>query len=562
MPGLPVEGDTFGRYLVHGRIGRGGMGFVLRATQLDLDRTVALKLLSPQLMDVDDSVERFRREAMSLARLESQHVVQVYDAGEHDGWLYIATQYIPDGDANRLLSDQGALDPAVALGICDDVLTGLADAHAIGMLHRDVKPSNVLIRRHEGSMRSYLCDLGISETMGADYTRTVGLLGTLGYLAPERHRGEPASVQSDIYSVGCLLWALVTGEAPYRGTDLQVALDHQSAPIPVLLGTGPLVNKINWLLSESMSKWPGDRFESAQAMRKALHGRAPASFASPDSPQALPATDDEVTLRRLPLPQHPRSVPRPSSTSAVSLTGSSTEKPSTGTSADGGAMGEGPPAARGGSRWAPIISTAIVCLVVIVGGVVAALTVGGGSGSPVAGVGDSTGVLPPESTRSPPGPAGAQCWDGSRATRVSDCAPPNGRPGLAWVFPSVSDQRCVVDTTQRAMSRVIALECRDVLADGTSILIDYIQWASVADAYSQFDSSLSERADVPDRAGQVVLHRWLGEVGNEYQAAQVYAHHPYSVTVHVASVEKLAPVVAEGLVRLRPATEVRGIGPP
>lgn len=275
MGQMPQPGDAFGRYRITGRIGRGGMGVVFSARQVDLNRDVALKLLSPDLADSEEYRNRFIREAAVLAQLESAHVISVHDAGEQDGWLYIATQLIPGGDLAQRLSSGGPLSPVLALDLLSQSASGLTDAHDLGIIHRDLKPSNILLRdRSDGAITAYICDLGIARTEGSEHTRTTGVIGTLGYMAPERHQGLPATAASDIYAMGCLLWAMLTGSAPYVGTDLAVALGHLQEPIPQLDPNTPGALVINPLLQTAMAKDPADRFSSARVLRNAIDAAA------------------------------------------------------------------------------------------------------------------------------------------------------------------------------------------------------------------------------------------------------------------------------------------------
>jgi serine/threonine protein kinase len=158
----PEPGDTFGRYRIVRELGRGGYGSVLEARQLDLDRAVALKVLSPVLADERQFRERFAREAAMLAHLDSPHVIQVYEHGEHDGHLFIATQLVNGGDLKQLLRDANGVSPATALDLAAQVASGLADAHDAGLIHRDIKPSNILVRRYDDGWFAYLCDFGIA----------------------------------------------------------------------------------------------------------------------------------------------------------------------------------------------------------------------------------------------------------------------------------------------------------------------------------------------------------------------------------------------------------------
>lgn len=305
MGQMPQPGDAFGRYQVTGRIGRGGMGVVFSARQVDLGRDVALKLLSPDLADSEEYRNRFIREAAALARLDSPHVISVHDAGEQDGWLYIATQLIGGGDLSQRLASWGPLPPSLALDLLSQAASGLTDAHEVGIIHRDLKPSNILLRdRPNGDITAYICDLGIARTEGSEHTRTTGVIGTLGYMAPERHQGLPATASSDIYAMGCLLWAMLTGSAPYVGTDLAVALAHLQEPVPQLDPRTPGALVINQLLLTAMAKNPSDRFGSARALRNALETatralagdpgtQAPvlgATQARPTSPALSPST--------------------------------------------------------------------------------------------------------------------------------------------------------------------------------------------------------------------------------------------------------------------------------
>jgi len=250
------------------------MGVVFAATHRDLDRDVALKLLAPDLSEDGAYRNRFLREAKALAKLDSPYVVRVHDAGEQEGWLFIATELVPDGDLNQPLAD-GGLPLPVAADLVGQVAAGLQVAHKAGILHRDIKPSNVLIRRlPDGSLRGVLCDLGISTVQDAEHTMTVGVIGTPRYMAPERHEGADASVATDIYSLGCLLWAVVTGRAPYEGTASQVLLGHLRGDVPQLPGTSPAEQSINAVISKAMAKDPTQRFASAADFATALIGLA------------------------------------------------------------------------------------------------------------------------------------------------------------------------------------------------------------------------------------------------------------------------------------------------
>ena len=267
MAGLPGAGQTFGRYDLTRRIGRGGMGVVYEATHRDLQRPVALKLLSMDLLDNEALRNRFIREAQALAAVDSPMIVPVFDAGEHDGWLYIATKLFPDGDLSDWIHEHGALSQDEAVSVLVQVAEGLADAHEAGFLHRDIKPSNVLLQRRADGLRAVICDFGIAFAEGSEHTKTVGVIGTLGYMAPERHEGLPATAASDVYSLGCVLYACLQGRAPWVGTDVKVAMGHLYNPVPQIPEGGDAINDV---LLRALAKNPDDRYQTAAEFRAAL----------------------------------------------------------------------------------------------------------------------------------------------------------------------------------------------------------------------------------------------------------------------------------------------------
>ncbi len=258
----PRVGEDFGGFRIDGIIGRGGMGVVYRAWQHRMRRPVALKVLPPQYAEDPVYRERFGREAAALARLDSPHVVAVHDHGEVDGCLYLAMQLVDGPDLSKTL-EAGPMDPGRALAVVDQVVSALGDAHAIGVVHRDVKAANVLLQpraEHHDEDFVYLCDFGIARSAEIDRTaETSGVIGTVGYMAPERLHGDPATAASDVYAVGCLLWVVLTGELPYRGSQPEVIVAHDRAPIPRLAVGDPRTAAVNGLLKSLLAKDPRHR---------------------------------------------------------------------------------------------------------------------------------------------------------------------------------------------------------------------------------------------------------------------------------------------------------------
>jgi hypothetical protein len=288
----PRPGDTFGRYAILGELGRGGMGVVLRARQIDLEREVALKVLAAELADQEEFAARFRREASLLASVDSPHIIAVYDHGEFEGRLFIATQLVKGGDLAQHLRQHGPLTLDQGLDLTAQLASALGDAHTAGVLHRDVKPSNVLLHQTPDGWHAYLCDFGIAHTGAAELTQAGTVVGTYGYLAPERCEGHPATVESDLYALGCLLVAALSGTAPYAGSDFQVARQHLTAPIPQWDPTFPGSAELNQILQRAMAKNPQDRYHSATDMRRDLltaHQNAHAPQRPPTPTVARPA---------------------------------------------------------------------------------------------------------------------------------------------------------------------------------------------------------------------------------------------------------------------------------
>lgn len=283
------------------------MGVVFEALDTKLHRQVALKVIAPHLASDPEFRERFTREAQAQASLDSAHVVHVYDHGEDEdeGRLYIATQLIPDGDLGAMLHAHGVPPRLTAVDLMTQVAAGLADAHAAGLVHRDIKPSNVLLRRRQDGLTAYLADFGIARRADADHTQTAaGTAGTPSYMAPELHTGTRASPRTDVYSLGCLLWATLTGAAPYGGeSEWEVVSAHREQPVRRLPGDGALVDGLNRVLARSMAKDPAERYDSAGPMREEL--RALLSL-PPEGEVAPVSAVDPPTARPLPPPRHAR----------------------------------------------------------------------------------------------------------------------------------------------------------------------------------------------------------------------------------------------------------------
>src|SRR2546423_101582 len=214
-------GAEFAGCRIEGVAGRGGMGVVYRATQLALDRLVALKVIAPDLARDEAFRARFQREARLAASIEHSNILPVYEAGERDGVLFLASRYVEGTDLRALLDRGGPLGPARAAELLAPVALALHAAHQRGLVHRDVKPANVLIASPGDAEREhvYLTDFGIARGEGKaagemTVTRTGMFVGTLDYMAPEQMTGERGDARSDIYSFGCMLFQMLAGPRP------------------------------------------------------------------------------------------------------------------------------------------------------------------------------------------------------------------------------------------------------------------------------------------------------------------------------------------------------------
>ena len=229
-------GTQIAGYRLEEVVGRGGMGVVYRAHDVALERSVALKLLSPSLAEDRDFRERFLVESRLAASLEHPNVVPIHDAGEADGQLYLAMRYVEGTDLKRLLQEEGSLEPARAIAICAPVAEALDAAHARGLVHRDVKPSNVLLDHDE---HAYLADFGLTRRLSEQAPAfDAGLsLGTPAYVAPEQIEGKDVDGRADQYSLACLLHECLTGEPPFqRGSEAATLFAHLEEEPPAAPG--------------------------------------------------------------------------------------------------------------------------------------------------------------------------------------------------------------------------------------------------------------------------------------------------------------------------------------
>ncbi len=269
-----------GRYRIVSPLGSGGMADVYLAEDESLGRLVAVKVLKARLAADDEFVERFRIEARAAASLNHPSIVGVYDRGSADGATYIAMEYVRGESLKQRLRRDGALSPDEAVTIALAVLSALAAAHARDIVHRDVTSYNVLL--DEGG-RVVVTDFGIARMGDSALTRTGAMMGTSSYLSPEQAQGRPADERSDLYSLGVVLYEMLTGRVPFRGeTDVAVAMQHVSTAPPNPRTLEPAVSEaLAGVVMRALSKDPADRYQTADEFAAALRmarrpARAPA----------------------------------------------------------------------------------------------------------------------------------------------------------------------------------------------------------------------------------------------------------------------------------------------
>ena len=296
-----MTGDVIAeRYELEELVGRGGMSSVFRAKDRLLERTVAIKLLHEHYSRDDDYVERFRREARAAAQLSHPNIVTVIDRGEADGRQFIVFEYIDGQNLKQLVEAKGRLPVRTALELAIDIGRALAFAHESGLVHRDVKPQNVLL----GNGDVKVTDFGIARSVDVAHglTQTGTVLGTSDYIAPEQASGQPVGVLSDVYSLGVVIYELLAGEPPYKGESfLAVAMRHVNDPVPSIAEVRPDVPlRLDAALRKAMAKTPEDRFASMDELVTELEAVL-RDLGMPDSDRTTimpPATRPPAAARR------------------------------------------------------------------------------------------------------------------------------------------------------------------------------------------------------------------------------------------------------------------------
>src|SRR5262245_10996907 len=270
--GLPA-GSQFAGFTIERTLGHGGMGIVYLARQVRLDRLVALKVIRPELAQDQHFRARFQSESRTAASIESQRVVTVFGAGESEGLLYVAMQYVPGRDLGRLISARGRLPADEAAALIGEVADGLDAVHAAGLVHRDVKPANVLVGEPEtfgDQPPAYLTDFGLAKIAASTsgLTATGEVIGTIDYMAPEQIENRRVDARTDVYALGCVLFHAVTGEVPFPERESSSKMwAHLNESPPAVEPNGG--RSLEPVIRRAMAKDPGERYPSAGDLGRA-----------------------------------------------------------------------------------------------------------------------------------------------------------------------------------------------------------------------------------------------------------------------------------------------------
>src|ERR671929_815245 len=258
-----------GRYRIERRLGSGGMADVYCAYDHQLGRQIALKVLHRRFARDQEFVERFRREASSAAGLQHPNVVGVFDRGEYDGTYYIAMEYLPGKTLKDVIRDESPIDQLRAIDYAIQILQAASFAHRRGVVHRDIKPHNVIVG---GDGRLKVTDFGIARAGASEMTETGSIMGTAQYLSPEQAQGHAVTATSDIYSIGVMLYEMLAGRLPFEGDSaVAVALKHLSEqPAPISQWRPDVHPALEAVVMAALAKDPAQRWQSAEDLAAGL----------------------------------------------------------------------------------------------------------------------------------------------------------------------------------------------------------------------------------------------------------------------------------------------------
>jgi hypothetical protein len=372
------------RYFLVRTIGVGGMGHVYLGEHLRTRRRCALKVISRRYVSDPDALPRFVREATNAGRISHPSVATLYDFGEtEDGMAYLAMEYVDGESLSKLLEREGPLPPARAVEIARQVAEGVGAAHDLGIVHRDLKPGNILLTKdRKGADVVKVVDFGISQAPAAEQQKLTGTgmaLGTPQYMSPEQLVGDPVDGRSDVYSLGCVLFEMLTGEHPFNGSAAQLVTRRLTESPPCVRDTNPEIPKsLDELVIKALGRLPQERFPTMEALRDALLAAPTGPVTT--APRRLAAWLGGEPITSPTMPEHPPAEPEPD-----------------------GSVATAPRATARPRRLRPLGVMAAVGLVILLLGGVRLLTGDRevvGSGTPVGPAAVESGTIEPEAAES------------------------------------------------------------------------------------------------------------------------------------------------------------------
>lgn len=455
------DGDEFAGYRIERRLGRGGMGVLYLAIEPGLERRVALKLIAPEAAADEVFARRFAEESKIAASIEHPNVVPIYAAGEEDGIPYIAMRYVAGSDLGRRLAREGRLEPAAAAALIAQVGSGLDAIHAAGLVHRDVKPANVLLGETGGEDHAYITDFGVARNVSTEsgLTQTGRFVGTLDYVAPEQISGGTVDARADVYALGCLLFKLLTGEVPYpRDGEAARLYAHLNDPPPApSLQATAVPMALDDVAIRAMSKTPEDRYPSAGDLGRAAV--AALSGSQPNLPERTVATGAAATVE--PVAPEPTTIVIPASEKTAQTRRLDPGMP------QGGALG-------GRRRLALLGGMALVVAVAV-----AAIVLAGGGGDGGGGRGSQAAVSGGNASKPKSKPKPKPTLTKSELISKADAICADSKETYKGVYsqtseesPDVAYSQVLVGISTRAMGRLEALDPPPALA---SVYDEYLQ---------------------------------------------------------------------------------------
>jgi hypothetical protein len=498
------EGDHFAGYRIERRLGRGGMGLLYLALEPGLERRVALKLIAPEAADDEVFARRFAEESKIAASIEHPNVVPIYAAGEEAGVPYIAMRYVAGADLAKRLVREVRLDPAVAVELIAQIGNGLDAIHAAGLIHRDVKPANVLLSGGDGAEHAYITDFGVARNVATEsgLTQTGRFVGTLDYVAPEQISGGTVDARVDVYALGCLLFKLLTGEVPFpKDGEAARLYAHLNDPPPAPSLYVPEVSMaLDDVVIRAMSKAPEDRYPSAgdlgRAAEAALQGERPSL------PERTVATGMAATRTSETVASEPTAQTRPL--------------------ADGESATAAKPAAKAQGRRRLVAIAGGALALVAVAALVALLSGGGGSGSD-ASSGDATATAAKQGAapKAKPAPkvlseseliarADSICMDSKVLYVATLHEHPDGE-----TTPNPSYSKVLAGISTRAVRRLKAL------TPPSNLRRPYLEYVEAQERVKAYDRRALEAAEAGDATAYLAARESRdAEAGERYELAR------------------------------------------